>query len=252
MNRFFALAYGVVAYLVFFISFAYAIGFLANVVVPKGIDEGTVGPVAEAILVNLVLMGLFAVQHSVMARPQFKRWWTRIVPEPVERSTYVLLSSLILLLLYWQWRPMPDLVWQVHGVAATIIWAVFAFGWLVVFVSTLMIGHLELFGLRQVFDHLRKLGASEPQFITPGFYKLVRHPIMTGFIIAFWATPEMSWGHLLFAATTTAYIVIALQLEERDLIAIFGDRYREYRKQAPMLFPWTKASPKNATKPNRS
>ena len=175
-----------------------------------------------------------------MARPGFKVWWTRIIPESIERSTYVLLSSLALLLLYWLWQPIPGLVWSVEGIGAIILWAIFAAGWLVVLLSTLMIGHFELFGLQQVYAYLQNLRPTEPTLITPGFYALVRHPIMTGFIIAFWATPQMSWGHLLFAAVTTVYIVLALQFEERDLIGIFGDRYREYSRKVPMLVPFLK------------
>lgn len=237
MKRLPAVIYGIVAYAIFFVSFVYAIGFVANVAVPKGIDAGEVGPMGTALVVDLLLLTLFAVQHSVMARPAFKRWWTTFVPEPVERSTYVLLSSLVLLLLYWQWRPMPDLVWQVNGVGAALLWAAFAAGWAIVLLSTLMIGHFDLFGLAQVYRYLRDLKPTDSRFITPGFYKLVRHPIMTGFIVAFWATPEMSVGHLLFAVVTTAYIVVALQLEERDLIGEFGERYREYREEVPILFP---------------
>lgn len=237
MKRLPAVIYGIVAYVVFFVSFVYAIGFVANVAVPKGIDDGEVGPMGTALVVDLLLLTLFAVQHSVMARPAFKRWWTTFVPEPVERSTYVLASSLVLLLLYWQWRPMPDLVWQVSGIGAALLWVAFAAGWAIVLLSTLMIGHFDLFGLAQVYRYLRDLKPTDSRFITPGFYKLVRHPIMTGFIVAFWATPEMSVGHLLFAVVTTVYIVVALQLEERDLIGEFGERYRKYRKEVPILFP---------------
>lgn len=244
MGRVLAVVYGVVSYLFFLIAFLYAIGFVANFSVPKSIDSGAPGPVPDAILVNMLLMGLFAVQHSVMARPEFKAWWTKIVPEPVERSTYVLLSSLALLLLYWQWQPIPGLVWDLGGAGAIILWAVCALGWAVVLLSTLMIGHFELFGLQQVYSYLQNLRPTEPTLIMPGLYGLVRHPIMTGFIIAFWATPQMSWGHLLFATVTTVYIVLALQFEERDLIGLFGDRYREYSAKVPMLVPFLKRGPK--------
>ena len=240
MGRVLAVVYGVLGYLIFLISFLYAIGFVTNFGVPKGIDSGVPGPVMGAIIVNMLLMGLFALQHSIMARPEFKRWWTKFIPEPVERSTYVLLSSLALLLLYWQWQPIPGLVWSVEGAGATILWAICALGWAVVLLSTLMIGHFELFGLQQVYANLKNLRPAEPTLIMPGLYGLVRHPIMTGFIIAFWATPRMSWGHLLFAAVTTVYILIALQFEERDLIGIFGDRYREYSRKVPMLVPFLK------------
>lgn len=244
MGRVLAVVYGVLGYLIFLISFLYAIGFVTNFRVPKGIDSGAPGPVLGSVIVNMLLMGLFAVQHSVMARPEFKRWWTKIIPEPIERSTYVLLSSLALLLLYWQWQPIPGLVWSVEGAGAAILWAICALGWGIVLLSTLMIGHFELFGLQQVYQNLRNLKPAEPNLIMPGFYALVRHPIMTGFIIAFWATPQMSWGHLLFAAVTTVYILIALQFEERDLIGIFGERYREYRSKVPMLVPFLKRAPK--------
>jgi protein-S-isoprenylcysteine O-methyltransferase Ste14 len=236
-----AFLYGAVAYLVFLVAFLYAIGFTGNVLVPKGIDAGTAGPVGQAILVNVLLLGLFAIQHSVMARPGFKRWWTAIVPKPIERSTYVLLASLILLLVYWQWRPMTGTVWSVTGsTSSTILWAVFGFGWVVVLLSTFMIGHFDLFGLRQVLMNLRGQEPEPPKFKSPGFYNLIRHPIMVGFIIAFWATPEMSTGHLLFAAVTTAYILIAVQLEERDLEEMLGQAYVDYRARVPGLIPFIK------------
>ncbi len=236
-----AFLYGAVAYLVFLVAFLYAIGFTGNVLVPKGIDAGAVGSVGQAILVNVLLLGLFAIQHSVMARPGFKRWWTTIVPKPIERSTYVLLASLILLLLYWQWRPMTGTVWSVTGSASsTILWAVFGFGWVVVLLSTFMIGHFDLFGLRQVLMNLRGQEPEPPKFKSPGFYNLIRHPIMVGFIIAFWATPEMTTGHLLFAAVTTAYILIAIQLEERDLTEMLGQAYVDYRARVPGLIPFIK------------
>ncbi len=244
MGRVLAVIYGVISYLAFLISFLYAIGFVANFDVPKGIDSGTPGPVLDAVIVNMLLMGLFAIQHSVMARPGFKAWWTKIIPESIERSTYVLLSSLALILLFWQWQPIPGLVWSVEGAGATILWVICGAGWLIVLLSTFMIGHFELFGLRQVFNYLQNLKPDESHFAMPGFYALVRHPIMTGFIIAFWATPQMSWGHLLFAAVTTVYILIALQFEERDLIGIFGDRYHEYRRKVPMFVPFLKRNAK--------
>ena len=236
-----AFLYGAVAYLVFLVAFTYAIGFTGNVLVPKGIDAGTVGPVGQAILVNVLLLGLFAIQHSVMARPGFKRWWTKIVPKPIERSTYVLLASLILLLLYWQWRPMTGTVWSVTGsISSTVLWVVFGFGWVVVLLSTFMIGHFDLFGLNQVLINLRGQEPEPASFKSPGFDKLIRHPIMVGFIIAFWATPEMTTGHLLFAAVTTTYILIAIQLEERDLVEMLGQAYVDYQKRVPGLIPFIK------------
>ena len=240
--KFIAFLYGLVAYLTFFVAFLYAIGFVGGFVVPKSIDSGPESSATEAIAVNLLLMSLFAVQHSVMARRQFKQWWTRYVPKPVERSTYVLLASLCLLLLFWQWRPMPAIVWQVNDpdVAATVA-TVSLGGWIIVLTSTFMINHFELFGLHQVANHLTDREMPVARFRTPLYYRLVRHPIYLGFIVAFWAAPVMTAGHLLFAAVTTAYILAGIFLEERDLIELFGDEYRQYRKQVSMLLPWRKS-----------
>jgi len=232
-----AVLYGVVAYAIFFLSFLYAVAFVAGVPAPKGIDSGPVVGVGEAVVVDLLLLGLFAVQHSVMARPAFKAWWTRFVPRPVERSTYVLASSLCLILLYWQWRPLPDVVWSVPAPWRALLWAVCALGWGVVLLSTFLINHFDLFGLRQVWAYRTGKEVPPADFTTPLFYKVVRHPIYLGFILAFWATPTMSQGHLLFAMATTAYILIGIQLEERDLLQAFGARYEAYRGEAGMLFP---------------
>ncbi len=225
MGKALSFLYGVVCYLIFFVTLLYAIGFLANFAVPKSIDTVVGAPAAlgTALIVNIVLLGIFAVQHSGMARPGFKRWWERMVPEPIERATYVLLSSLVMILLFWQWQAMPGMVWKVdHAFWAPLLWVVCGLGWAILLLATVMINHFHLFGLQQVFEHLRDRPQPEPEFKEPGFYKLVRHPIMVGWIIIFWATPEMSSGHLLFAIVTTVYILIAIQLEERDLIAVLG------------------------------
>ncbi|HJP94643.1 MAG TPA: NnrU family protein [Pyrinomonadaceae bacterium] len=235
MGRVLALLYGIVSYAVFFVTFFYAVGFVGNIVVPKSIDSGGQGPFGTSLLVDVILLGLFATQHSVMARPWFKQAWTRIVPRVIERSTYVLLSSLILALLFWQWRPLLAIVWDVRNpVAVVILQILFFAGWVIVLASTALINHSDLFGLRQVYlyDNYTELG-----FRTPLFYRIVRHPIMLGFIIAFWATPRMSLGHLLFAGATTAYILIAIQLEERDLSSIYGALYADYRRRVSMLIP---------------
>jgi len=241
MGRIIAFLYGLVAYLVFLCAFLYAIGFVTGLVVPKTIDTGEATPVVTAVIINLILLSVFAIQHSVMARRQFKQWWTRLVPKSVERSTYVLLASLALALLFWQWRPIPAAVWQIGnpGIANAVL-GLSLLGWLLVLVSTALINHFELFGLYQVVNNLSGKATPEPQFKTPSLYKYLRHPIYLGFIIAFWAAPVMSAGHLLFAAVTTAYIFVGIFLEERDLVALFGDQYKRYREQVGMLIPWRK------------
>lgn len=239
MSKILGFFYGLAAYLVFFATFLYAIGFVTGLFVPKTIDTGTVVPLGEALVIDILLMGLFAVQHSVMARPQFKAWWTRYVPPVIERSTFVMFASLALLLLFWQWRPMPDVLWKIEEPwAAAVLLGFGLFGWAVVFLSTCMINHFELFGLHQVANNLAGRGMPPARFKTPLLYKVVRHPIYLGFILAFWATPMMTVGHLLFAAVTTAYIFVGIALEERDLTAVFGDDYRRYRQKVAMIIPF--------------
>ncbi len=239
MRRVLTFLYGLVNYLVFLGVFLYAIGFVGDVLVPKTIDTGgPTGAFWPSLLINAGLLGLFAVQHSGMARQGFKEWWTKIVPWAIERSTYVLFSNAVLILLYWQWRPMPEVVWSVDATwAAWTLWGLFGLGWGLVLVATFMISHAHLFGVQQVYEHMQGKDLSSPDFQVTGLYHYVRHPLNLGFIIAFWATPEMTVGHLVFALATTGYIFIAMVLEERDLIARFGARYRRYRERVPMIVP---------------
>lgn len=240
MGKLLQLIYAAVAYVLFLGAFLYAIGFVGDFLVPKTIDSGPQAPWITALAIDAALLGLFAVQHSVMARPAFKRWWTRIVPIGVERSTYVLASSLCLVLLFWQWRPLGGTVWALDGLASQIIRGVFFLGWLVVLTSTFMLSHFELFGLTQAYSAFRDRAVETLPFHTPMLYGLVRHPIMLGFVVAFWSTPVMTVGHLAFAIATTGYILIALQLEESDLVASFGAKYLDYRRRVPMLIPFTR------------
>jgi protein-S-isoprenylcysteine O-methyltransferase Ste14 len=237
MQRVLVFAYGVFAYVVFFATFLYAVGFIGNFGVPTTIDGPASGSLIVAVLIDVALLGLFAVQHSVMARRPFKAWLTRFVPEPAERSTYVLFSSLALIALFAAWRPLGGIVWDVESpVGRVLLHGIFASGWLVVLTCTFLINHFDLFGLRQVWLHLRGRPYTPLDFATPGPYRFVRHPLYVGWFLAFWGTPTMSIAHLLFAVATTAYILIAIQLEERDLIDAHPD-YATYREQVPMLVP---------------
>ena len=239
MGKLVAFLYGIVAYLAFAVVIVYAIGFVTGLMVPKTINSGPAGPLMESIVINLVLLTIFALQHSVMARPQFKKWWTTIVPKSVERSTYVLLASLALALVFWQWRPIPGVVWEAKDptIAASLLY-LGLFGWVLVFISTFMINHFELFGLHQVANNLTGNSMPPMKFKTPMLYNVVRHPIYLGFIIFVWATPTMTAGHLLFAAVVTAYIFVGIALEEHDLIEVFGDEYRRYRRRVAMIVPF--------------
>lgn len=233
-----AVIYGIIGYGFTLVALLYLIGFVGDFIVPKSIESGTAGPLLQSVIIDAMLIALFAIQHSVMARQGFKRWWTRIVPPSVERSTYVLFTSLVLFILYWQWRPIPALIWNVqNSTGAAVLLGIFWLGWFVLVVSTFMLSHFELFGLSQVFARLFGKESSKAEFHTPLLYRYVRHPIYLGILLAIWATPAMSAGHFLFSFLVTGYIFIGIQLEERDLLQLFGDQYRQYRQRAAMLIP---------------
>jgi methanethiol S-methyltransferase len=247
MKKLSFLLYGVVAYVIFFGTFCYAVGFVSTLLVPKHIDSEPISSLGYAFLVNAGLLSLFAIQHSVMARPAFKRWWTKFVPEQIERSTYVLLASLCLLLLFWYWQPLGGVIWQVQSETARIvIQTVCLLGFGIVLICTFLINHFDLFGLRQVWLYFMGKPYTHLEFKTPMLYKYVRHPLYFGFLVAFWAAPTMTAAHLFFAVMTTGYILVAIQLEEHDLMQQFGSKYRQYRESAPMLIPFTKRSKKSS------
>lgn len=250
MGRTLAFLYGLVCYAIFFCTFLYAMGFVAGVAVPKSIDSAPGVPPAQALLFDALLALVFAVQHSGMARPAFKRVWTRIIPKHLERSTYVLLASAALALLFWQWEPIGGVIWDVHSQPARILLEGLSLaGWTVVLVTTFLIDHFDLFGLRQVWLHLRRVPYTPPQFTTRGWYRYVRHPLYFGFLVAFWAAPTMTIAHLVFAVAMTAYILVAIRLEERDMVRLHGARYEAYREQVSMLIP--RAPKKAASDPLR-
>jgi protein-S-isoprenylcysteine O-methyltransferase Ste14 len=241
-QRWGVLIYGVLCYGVAVATMLYAVGFIGNIGVPRSLDSPSTGSLLEAALVNLALLVVFGLQHSVMARPGFKRWWTRFVPEPMERSTYVLFSSMALALLFALWRPMGGVVWDIQNVVLrALMYVLFAYGWLIVLVTTFLIDHFDLFGLRQVWLYFRGLPYEPRRFVTPGPYRLVRHPLYVGWLVVFWAAPTMTLAHLLFALGLTVYILIAIPFEERDLLAALGRSYADYRARVPMLIPgWSR------------
>lgn len=248
MKKILSLFYGLLCYLVFLGAILYAIGFVGNLVVPKTIDSKPEAQLLTAILVNTSLLLLFALQHSIMARPAFKSWWTRIIPEYLERSTYVLLASLCLLLLMWQWQPIGGIIWSVeNNTVKNLLFITFLTGWAIVFLATFLINHFDLFGLRQVWLNFRGKPYSPPPFRVPMFYRFVRHPLYLGFLIAFWSTPVMTIAHLLFAVLTTGYILTAIRFEEKDLENHFGEKYKHYKKRVPKIIPFSKRKTINTT-----
>ncbi|MFP3948967.1 MAG: methanethiol S-methyltransferase [Gemmatimonadota bacterium] len=252
MKRVLFMFYAILCYLAFLATFFYAIGFVTGIGVPTTLDGGAANPATTpfwtALAVDAALLTVFALQHSVMARKGFKEWWTKIVPKPIERSTYVLFASAALALLFWQWRPLGGTLWNVTGAERTALLALSMAGWLIVFISTWLTSHWDLFGLRQAWLYVTGKENAGLEFTTRGFYRFVRHPIYLGFTIAFWATPHMTVGHLVFAVATLAYMLVAIQLEERDLVRIYGDAYRAYRERVSMLVPLPPAVPESGEK----
>jgi methanethiol S-methyltransferase len=240
MGRVIAFFYGIIAHAGFLVVFLYLVGFLGNFAVPKSIDSGQTEPFGKALFINVILLGIFGIQHSVMARQGFKRWWTKVVPRHIERTTYVLISDLLVVLLLWQWRPMTGVIWDVEPMGALLLWGLFGAGWLMIVLASFMTDHFDLSGTRQVYLHLRGRDYSPLKFTATGFYKYVRHPLMLGWITAFWSTPHMTVGHLVFAIGTTAYILIAIRIEERDLVRFHGEAYENYRRRVSMLLPFKK------------
>ena len=248
MKRYFFLIYGVVSYLIFFATILYAIGFIGNIVVPKTLDGPAELPLWQALLINAGLLGVFAVQHSGMARAGFKKWWTRIIPEPIERSTYVLISSLLMIALFWLWQPLGGEIWTIeNSTFKAFIWGLFAVGWAILFASTFVLNHFDLFGLRQVWLAFQNKPYTDLQFDIPILYRMVRHPLYFGFLIAFWATPTMTVTHLVFAIACTGYILVGIYFEEKDLVKRFGQQYLDYKKRVPMLIPIPFAKKKSST-----
>ena len=242
-GRLAVLIYGSISYVLFLGAFLYVIGFLANYGVPRSIDSGTEEAFGTSLAINLALLSVFAIQHSVMARPGFKRWWTGIIPQPIERSTYVMLSNLLVFVMFWQWRPMTESVWTVENtVGVYILWGLFAMGWAILLISTFLIDHFELFGLTQTVMYFRGKQVQPLVFRKRLFYKYVRHPLMVGWLVGFWSTPNMSVGHLVFSITTTLYILVAIQIEERDLLKMHGEDYEQYRRSVPMLLPFPRGN----------
>lgn len=238
MGRVLAFLYGIFCYVITLAMFAYSMGFLVNYFVPKSIDSGAPDGLARSLVINSMLIGLFALQHSVMARKGFKDLWTRVIPEPIERSTYVLLASLAIILLMWQWRPMPQVIWNIGSeTGRVLILTLYLAGWAVLFYSSFLLDHFDFVGMRQVYLHLRRRERSEVPFRTPGLYRFLRHPIMLGALILFWATPTMTVGHMFFAALITVYVLVGIRFEERDLVRVYGRAYEEYRRRVPMLLP---------------